>query len=159
MNLAAKKFTFATFFLIPFASEKTTVSASASALSMYVNPRVCGTLCTLRFTLTALSAAPLKSLNFSCTEASVLYSMRATWVPVSETSNWSTKRSRNNLNCLKFLLLMLPEIEKTLKILTYFTKFKWIYGLMDGGTGGRKEGRREGWLGGGMDGWIDNEFC
>ena len=27
---------------------------------------------------------------------------------------------------------------------------------MDGGTGGRKEGRGEGWLGGGMDGWITN---
>ena len=68
-------------------------------------------------------------------------------MPVSETSNWSTKRSRNNLNCLKFLLLMLPEIEKTLKILTCFIKFKWIYGWMDGRRDGRKEGRKDGWMG------------
>lgn len=56
------------------------------------------------------------------------------------------------MNCLKFLLLMLPEIEKTLKILTYFIKLKWMDGWMDGGTGGRKKG----WTGGGMDGWMTN---
>lgn len=109
------KFTWLTFALIPPFSENISLLARSNALSMYVNPRLCGSPWIFRFTLTALSCAPMNSLKGSWTDASVLYSTRATCVPVSDTSNSSTNRSRNVLNRWKFLLLILPEIREEQK--------------------------------------------
>lgn len=76
---------------------------------MKVLPRTCGILFTLPFTLFRLRALPVKSLNFSCTEALVLYSIIAIWVWSSEISNPVMMLLIKRLKTWKFLLEMLPE--------------------------------------------------
>ena len=101
-------------FRMPFASVNISVSASFKARLMYVYPRVCGIPWIFRLTLAAWSWALVRLLNVNWTDAKVLYSTRATRVPVSEMSNLSTAFMRTFLNSWKSRLPMLPITRRKL---------------------------------------------